>query len=89
MVSAICNATCKADLSIENSPSAAGSTIDLKGLSPVPLTKGVAGTISKEAHLCPSTGSSFKCNTWLHVASAALGLACNELHAMQEKGISG
>lgn len=78
VVCAIYNATRKAALDVKNSPSVSGSTINVKGHSPVLLAKGVTDTVSEEAHLCPSTGKSFKCDTWLYVASAVLGLDYDE-----------
>ena len=78
MVSAIYNATHKAALDMKNSLSISGSTINVKGHSPVHLAKRVTDTVSEEAHLCPSTGMSFKCDTWLYVASAVLGLHYDE-----------
>ena len=39
------------------------------------LTGRTTNAVAEEAHLCPSTGKTFKCDTWLYVAAAVLGMA--------------
>lgn len=73
-VGAVYSATRKAALDPNNSPSTSESATSVKNLSPVLLTKGADNAVAQEAHLCPSTGKTLKCDTWMYVCAAVLGM---------------
>lgn len=74
-VKLVYHATRSAALDPKNSPSTSASTTTINNLSPVLLTGRTTNAVAEEAHLCPSTGKTFKCDTWLYVAAAVLGMA--------------
>lgn len=77
-VVAFYSATRKEALDPNNFPSSSDSTRSVKNLSPVLLTKGAGNAVAQEAHLCPSTGKTLRCDTWIYVGAAVLGMPFEE-----------
>ena len=74
VVREVYTATRQAAQNTRNRPSVSGTTTTIQNYSPVRLTGEGTRVVAEEAYLCPATGTTMKCDTWLYIVAAVLGL---------------